>query len=59
MNFNEVKELISMVDSSGFKNFELTLDNCNVKMRFRLRLFRQLRYHRQRLPLFRLRRITR
>ena len=32
MNFNEVKELISMVDSSGFKNFELTLDNCNVKM---------------------------
>ena len=32
MNFNEVKELISIVDSSSLKNFELTLDNCNVKM---------------------------
>lgn len=32
MNFNEVKELISIVDASSFKNFELTLDNCNVKM---------------------------
>ena len=32
MNFNEVKELISIVDASSLKNFELTLDNCNVKM---------------------------
>ena len=32
MNFNEVKELISIADSSSLKSFELTLDNCNVKM---------------------------
>ena len=32
MNFNDVKELISIIDSSGIKTFELTLDNCNVKM---------------------------
>lgn len=32
MNFNEVKELVSMIDSSSLKSFELTLDNCNIKM---------------------------
>jgi acetyl-CoA carboxylase biotin carboxyl carrier protein len=32
MNFNEVKELISIIDKSSLKNFELSLDNCNVKM---------------------------
>lgn len=32
MNFNEVKELISIIDKSSLKNFELSLDNCSVKM---------------------------
>ena len=32
MNFNEVKELVSMIDSSSLKSFELILDNCNIKM---------------------------
>ena len=32
MNFNDVKELISIIDKSSFKTFELSIDNCSVKM---------------------------
>jgi len=32
MNFNEVKELIAIIDKSSLKSFELNIDNCNIKM---------------------------
>ncbi len=30
MNFNDVKELISIIDKSSFKTFELSIDNCQI-----------------------------
>ena len=32
MDYNDVKELIQIIDNSKFVNFELTLDNVSVKM---------------------------
>ena len=32
MNYNDIKELISIIDNSKLTNFELSMDNVNVKM---------------------------
>lgn len=32
MNYNDIKELIGIIDSSKLTNFELSMDNVNVKM---------------------------